>query len=419
MAEPSAEPVEGGKIWAFGRKLDIQSFFLEQASMNTASDRIVDTDWAAIAVVVFGVTAFSVSQGLTYPLISLVLAERGVSAGIIGFNGAFFAIGVGVSTLLIGPITSIMTGARLIVSALVGVSVSLAAFASFEAVWVWFVARFFLGFSASIIFMTSEAWLNTACADRIRGRVSGLFGAGMCAGFAAGPLAIPLFGLKGGFAFSLLAVYVAFVAFVTVILNRKTTTTPEPSTPGMFMKFVVAAPLLVVMVFMFGFADIAAVSGLPLYFTSVGFSPSFAAIAVTMLALPTAFAQPLFGYLLDTLDRKLVAVGAAIVAAVGFLTLPMLTSRYAIFVDLALIGTASFGLYTAALTLLGARYSGGMLVAGSAAFALAYALGSASGTVTFGLSLEVSAAAGPVIIGGVILVFAAAFGFVSRGDRSQ
>ena len=63
--------------------------------MNAAEDRVVDADWAAIAVVVFGVTAFSVSQGLTYPLISLVLADRGVSTSVIGLNGAFFAIGVG------------------------------------------------------------------------------------------------------------------------------------------------------------------------------------------------------------------------------------------------------------------------------------------------------------------------------------
>ena len=31
--------------------------------MNIADKRIVDADWAAITVVIFGVTAFSVSQG--------------------------------------------------------------------------------------------------------------------------------------------------------------------------------------------------------------------------------------------------------------------------------------------------------------------------------------------------------------------
>ncbi|MCB1448457.1 MAG: MFS transporter [Rhizobiaceae bacterium] len=383
--------------------------------MNIAENKLVDADWAAIAVVIFGVTAFSVSQGLTYPLISLILAERGVAAGIIGLNGAVFAIGVGASTLMIGPITAVMNGHRLIVSALVGVSVSLALFASFEALWIWFAARFFLGFSASIIFMTSEAWLNTACPDRIRGRISGLFGAGMCAGFAAGPLAIPLFGMEDGFAFALLAVYVAFVAFVTVLLSRKTHTSPEAAQPGMFLQFVFAAPLLIIMVVVFGFADIAAISGLPLYFTEMGYSPSFAAVAVTMLALPTALAQPLFGYLLDTFDRTVVALGAAVLTAAGFLCLPFLESRAAIFIDLALVGTASFGIYTAALTLLGQRYSGGMLVAGSAAFALAYSVGSAAGTIAFGAAIQAfSAPAAPITIGIAVLAFAIAFARAGR-----
>lgn len=382
--------------------------------MNIAESRAVDADWAAITVVIFGVTAFSVSQGLTYPLISLVLAERGVAAGIIGLNGAVFAIGLGVSTLLIGPITAVMNGHRLIVAALVGVSVSLALFASFEALWIWFAARFFLGFSASIIFMTSEAWLNTACPDRIRGRVSGLYGGGMCGGFAAGPLAIPLFGVEDGFAFALLAVYVAFVAFVTVVLSRKTHTSPAAARPGMFLQFVATAPLLVGMVLVFGFADIAAISGLPLYFTELGHTSSFAAVAVTMLALPTALAQPMFGFLLDKFDRTTVALCAALMTGGGFLCLPFLQSTTAVFIALALIGTASFGLYTAALTLLGEKYSCGMLVAGSAAYALAYSVGSAIGTVAFGAAMQIaSAPAGPLTIGALVLVFAATFGFRS------
>ena len=45
--------------------------------MNAAkSARGIDVpDWDAIAAVVVGITAFAVAQGLTYPLISLVLAS--------------------------------------------------------------------------------------------------------------------------------------------------------------------------------------------------------------------------------------------------------------------------------------------------------------------------------------------------------
>src|SRR5690349_3256242 len=102
---------------------------MQEDVMSMPERSTADTDWAAIAVIIFGMTAFSVSQGLTYPLIALVLAERGVPTSIIGFNGASYAVGAVVSTLLIGRITAVVNGHRLIVAALIGVSVSLALFA--------------------------------------------------------------------------------------------------------------------------------------------------------------------------------------------------------------------------------------------------------------------------------------------------
>jgi MFS family permease len=316
--------------------------------------------------------------------------------------------------LCVGPLTARVRGHRLIVVALIGASISLAIFASSDALWIWFVARFILGFCASVIFMMSEAWLNVACPDYLRGRISGLYGAGMCAGFAAGPLAIPLFGTEDGFAFALLAVYIAFVAFATVIICRKANTEPASTTSGMFLGFVFRAPLLVAMVVAFGFSDIAAISGMPIYFAELGYSPAFVATSVTVMALPTALAQPLVGLLLDKVSRRLVAVLAALVTASCFLILPLLQSEIAILVNFAIIGAASFGLYTAALTLLGERYNGSMLVAGSAAFALAYAVGSAGGSSIFGVAMQaLTPAAGPLSAGFVMLVFAVIFAVAS------
>jgi len=380
-------------------------------------------DWAAIAVVIFGVTAFSISQGLTYPLISLVLAARHVSPGMIGLNGACFAAGMALSVIAVGPISRNIKGHRLIVLSLLGASFSLAMFASFEALWIWFVARFMLGFCASLIFMISEAWLNTACPDSIRGRVTGLYGASLCAGFAAGPLAIPVFGTEDGFAFSMLAVYVAFVAFASVIISRKAYTEPPRAAAGTFVTFVLAAPMLVAMVLAFGFADIAAISGMPVYFTELGYSPTFAAMSVTIMALPTAIAQPFVGMLLDKVSRTLVAVVTSLITAVCFLIVPLLESQVAILIDFAIIGAASLGLYTSALTLLGERYTGGMLVAGSAAFAMAYAVGSAGGSLTFGAAMQAfTPAGGPVIVGCLMMLFFVAFvvaGFRNRRPEAE
>jgi MFS family permease len=367
-------------------------------------------DRAAIAAVVLGITAFAVSQGLTYPLISLVLEKRNVPAGLIGLNAAGFAAGLAAATLVIGPLTAFMRGDRLIVAGLVACALALSAFWLVDALWVWFAARFVLGFGASVVFIMSEAWLNAACPDRLRGRVSGLYGAGMCAGFAAGPLAIPVFGTGNGFGFAALAVYLSLVAFLAAILGRRARTRPEPSPAGALWRFFRSTPVLVCMVVAFGFADIAAISAMPVYFVRTGHSEAFAAISVTVLALPTALAQPVVGVLLDRLPRRRIAIWAGVVAAAGFLVLPLLSSEPAILVSFAIMGAASFALYTCALTLLGEDYSGGLLVAGSAVFSLAYAIGSAAGSAATGYAMEVATpAAGPILAGGVLAGFAALF----------
>ncbi|MGH6810741.1 MAG: MFS transporter, partial [Ensifer adhaerens] len=309
-------------------------------------------DWPAIIAVVLGVTAFSVAQGLTYPLISLSLEGRGVSAATIGLNAMGFAAGLAAATLLLGHLTRRASADKLIIASLCGCSLCLATLAATSSLPIWFVARFALGFFVSMVFMLGEAWLNTACPDRLRGRVSGLYGAGMCGGFAAGPLAIPLLGTSGGLGFALLAIYIALVAFLTGLLTMGARTRPEPSSTRDLFAFFRHAPILILMVLMFGFADIAAISAMPVYFVKSGHSQAFAALSVTVLAVPTALAQPFIGVLLDKLPRRRVAISAAAVAATGYLAIPLVTSAPLLLALFALIGAASFALYTAALTML-------------------------------------------------------------------
>lgn len=368
-------------------------------------------DWAAIAVVILGVTAFAVGQGLTYPLIALILESRGVSSTVAGLNAAVFALGLASSTLMIGPLTQVLRGDRLIVASLLGVSVALATFSAFDSLAVWFAARFVLGFCTSIIYTVSEAWLNTACPDRLRGRVSGAYSAGMCGGFAAGPLAIPLVGIEDGFAFALTAAYVALVAFASIMLGRYAKTKPDASEAGGLLTFVKLAPILTLMVVAFGFSDIAAISMIPLYFVERGYSQNFAAFVVTMVALPTALAQPFVGWLLDRLSRPAIAVSASLTAAIAFLVLPLMTSQVGLLLTISILGAASFSLYTAALTLLGERFRGSLLVSGSAVFALAYAIGSAAGSGSTGVTMDlVSVDAGPISVGLVMLFLTGLFG---------
>jgi MFS family permease len=372
----------------------------------TGKHEVEAPDWAAIVIVILSVTAFAVAQGLTFPVISLVLEKRGVAGSLIGLNAATYAAGAIAAVLTIDRLTARFPGNHLIVAALFGCALSLATFTITDDLPVWFMARFVIGFCASLISILSGAWLNTASPDRIRGRISGFYGAGLCAGFAIGPLAIPLVGTSDGSAFALVAGYITVIGFLCAAFNGRTRTLPERAPTGGLLRFISAAPILVLVELAFGFADIAAISGMAVYFVRVGHSEAFAAYAITVLSLPTAFAQPLVGWLLDKTSRAGVTIGCGFLGAVAFLLIPYLQSEAVIMAVFAVIGIATFALSTCALTMLGERFEGGMLVAGTASFSLAYSIGSAMGSTGTGFIMDwVSPRAAPISVGLGLLAF--------------
>src|SRR3546814_15851876 len=100
-------------------------------------------------------------------------------------------------------------------------------------------------------------------------------------------------------------------------------------------------------------------------------------------------AQYPVGWLLDHFRRATVIAGCSLVAALSCAVLPWSLAVPAVFWPLMLLlGGASFALYTGALTVLGERFRGGLLIAGSACFALAYGSGGALGPLAGGSVLQ-------------------------------
>ncbi|MEO1225772.1 MAG: MFS transporter [Pseudomonadota bacterium] len=349
------------------------------------------TDWASVFAVTLGITAFSTAQGLTYPLFSFLLDDRGASDGMVGLHAASFMLGLGVSVAILPVLNRILRARHLILAGLLIAVACLVGFAVIDDLFVWFLLRFMLGFCVNTIYVLGEAWLNAAATDDKRGRVAGIYGAGMAGGFAVGPLGIPLFGTGGGLAFAVCAAIVAAVAFVFTALLRRTRVEPGVVVLGQIFSFFRLAPLMVLIVIVYGVLDTTAIAILPLYLTSGGLSQDIAAVFVVVLSAGMVMSQPGVGLLLDRFDRWSVAIGCLVVTGlslVAMLYLPI--EGWLLWPVAAVLGAAYFGLYTSALALLGQEYGGGTLVAGSAAFALAYAVGGLIGPAATGTLMSVS-----------------------------
>ena len=374
------------------------------------------TDWHSVVTVTLGIAVFAVAQGLTYPLISLLLIERGASELVIGLNAAAFMLGLGTSVLVVPALSGRLRAGQTIVAGLVGSAVVLVGFATIDALPAWFALRFTLGFCVNAIYVFGEAWLNAATADAVRGRVSGLYGAGMSGGFVLGPLAIPVLGTENGLAFAACAVLVSLVAFAIARLSRRARIEPDRPRLADLPRFTRAAPWLLLLVVAFGFVDATALSLAPVHFVDGGASAAVAAAFIAVMHVGMVLAQPLLGILLDRIERWRVASGCLVVTGLAFMSLTVVPVTSALVWPLgAIAGAAFFGIYTSALSLLGRDHHGGMLVAGASAFSLAYAMGGMIGPAASGaLDLLVP---GTVFVPVATLCLGAAVGLATMRRR--
>ncbi|MEM7074294.1 MAG: MFS transporter [Pseudomonadota bacterium] len=344
-----------------------------------------DTDLWSVVTVTVGITVFSVAQGLTYPLIALILAQRGVSDAMIGLNAAAYVAGIGLSVFLMPALSRHLRASQVIVAGLLGTALVVCALAVTESLAAWFALRFLMGGCVNAIYVFGEAWLNAATADRIRGRVSGIYSAGMSTGFVAGPLAIPLFGTANGLGFAACALLLAAVAFVLSLVARRARIEPEKPVLSDVPAFLRAAPALAALVLLFGFTDLIALAMSPVHMINGGATEAAAAALVAVLCAGMVLAQPLLGVLLDRVNRWTVARGCLWTSAAVFAVLTLVpVSSMLIWPLAALGGGAISGLYTCALAILGRACKGRMLVAGASVFSLAYAGGGLMGPVISG-----------------------------------
>ena len=312
--------------------------------MNAAYPQhpLTNTDWWSVLTVTIGITVFAIAQGLTYPLISLLLAERGASETVIGLNAAAFMLGLSVSVLVVPALTRHLRAGQVIVAGLVGAAVTLIGFAVFDALAVWFVLRFALGFCVNAIYVFGEAWLNAASADTVRGRVAGVYSAGMTWGFVIGPLAIPLFGTEDGLAFAACAVLISLAAFGLGIVSRRARIEPDKLDLADLPRFARAAPLLILLVLAFGFVDATVLALAPLHMVDGGASTAAAATFIAVMHMGMIVAQPILGVLLDRMDRWCVAIGCLATTGVIFGALIFLPATGMLIWPLGALGGAAF-----------------------------------------------------------------------------
>ena len=170
--------------------------------------------------------------------------------------------------------------------------------------------------------------------------------------------------------------------------------------------FLRLAPTLLVAIAVFAFWDAAVLALFPIYGMSFGMTASFASLALAVCILGNTLLQFPIGWLADLTSRRAVLILCCCVAVGGALLLPVISDAKAVLLPVLFVwGAAAGGVYTMAMTELGDRFSGSDLVAGNAAFAVAYGVGGLVGGPSIGGAMHAFGPSG--FSGSLAIVFGA------------
>lgn len=336
------------------------------------------------------ISVVGIAMGITYPLLSLLLEARGVSATLNGLNGAMPAIAILLFSPFVPAFARRFGVRRSLLLFLATEAGAVLCLKLFDDLWLWFPIRFVLGVSAAGLFIVSETWINQAAPDAIRGRVMAIYNMVLSGAFAVGPLIIAGIGIFGWPPF-LIAIFAIVAAGVPLMFASGTA--PDfagPKSRFNAFGFVRVAPSLVAAVFVFAVIESAASGLLPVYGVRNGFSTESAATLITVTIVGTIAFQLPVGWLADKMDRYGVMWMCGVVTLLCSLALPFTVDRtWLLWLDLLLLGGLGGGIYTVALTILGERFKGAELMTANAAFGLMWGVGLAIGPTLAGAAMDV------------------------------
>ncbi len=387
-----------------------------------------------IAAIFFLDFASVVAFWMSVPLLTIILKDRGVSAGEIGIFAAMPWFGL----LAVSPILPfLMRHLGLAWATLLGVllgAVSLVLFAATASLPVWYVLYFLQGVALAIRWVAGDTWLNGVVTDAIRNRVVGILEMIMCTAVGAGPALLVVVGTDGNVGFPVAAAIEALSLVPLVLIWRSAprlhdeqagqATSDIPS----FWSIPRLEPIAYLGLLMVGMVEASNVALLPLYGLSYGFSADISTTLSTALqvgALSGALGVATFAAKVDRRQVQLWAIGIS--AAMPFL-MPLALRLSpglqipALWAVLMIWGAAQGVSFALAMVALGSRFSGLALARAVTLGMDSYTIGSLLGPVAIGKLVDQG---GPdahplgLAVGTCAILAVATFAVLGTKERTQ
>jgi len=359
----------------------IAGFFLNDAHARTRS---------LIAAILSAALA-GCGFGLMMPLIALNLEAMTGSGAVVGANAAAAALSTIAATPLIPPLlTRIPPRAAIVGSALL-TGVGIAVFPLIPDVLAWFILRFLVGLTVTVVFVASETWINQLAKPESRATLLAVYATVLSGGFGSGGVILAVLGSEG-FAPWLAGAAIFLVGAIPIMLLRGPDLEPPAAGeagPAAMVRAARLAPAAILAGLVFGALETGVFSLVPVYAARLGFTEAMVGLLVAVGAIGAIALQIPLGRFADKAGRlttlRLIA-GAAVLLAVA-IALAGVRAWLVFPLMFVFVGMAS-AFYTVGLALIGERVRVGELATANAAFIFAYGVGSLVGPPVAGAAMD-------------------------------
>ncbi len=354
----------------------------EQAAPS-ARDR-----WLVLAALFAGVFIFGISFAAVIPWIALVLEARGTDPTVIGIVSATSPVGVMAMAPFVGRIMQRLGAANAIILGTLVSALTLFLMPLFDSIAGWIVLRFISGLGGAVPWVATETWINVVAGQQSRGRVVGLYGALLSAGFAVGPLVLSVVGVEGWAPAIVFGVLCA-VALAPVVAIRRLSPHLETEERLAATKIIAAMPAVYAAAFLAGMVDTAFFTFLPIWGLRMNLDSAFALALLSVFVAGNIALQLPVGWLADRIGTRPVMALCGItcmlgpIGAVYSAGIPVLLSAI-----LFVWGGAIWALYTLAMIDIGHRCRGTTLASASGALVVVYTISNIVGPPVTGAAMQ-------------------------------
>jgi MFS family permease len=344
-----------------------------------------------IAALLLGFGLLQVGNTLQGTLLAVRGGMEGFSPTVIGtIGGAFFA----------GLILGSLVAGQLIRR--VGKTRSFAALASMASMvpivhllWIdpaaWILARMLTGFCFAGLFVVVESWLNGAAVNEVRGKILSIYGmTGLVAG-VAGQLLLPVADPDGYVLFTVVSLILTAAVLPLTLSQADPPPLPTGTLRINLRRLYAQAPFGLVAAFLCGVSTGAFFSLGPVLAQSIGFEHQGVAFFMAAGATGAAAMTWPLGALSDRMDRRLLVVTIAIVAAAVLAGIALFTpsgaSAWVYFVLVFLFGGLVVPTYSVVLAHVNDSVPPSEFIAASGGMLIVQGAGAALGPLVIGAAM--------------------------------